>query len=432
MFKKLFILPAILFLLLSACADPLVTITDLADEPDPIPSPGPDPDPNPNPNPSTVVTQIATGTQYSCSIISGGTVKCWGKNEFGQLGNDSTTDSIAAVTVSGVSSVSQISLGHGHACALIIGGTVKCWGNNRDGQLGNNSGGSEGDKSTTPVVVSGLSNAKKVFAGEFHSCALLKDNTAKCWGGNGTGQLGRGSASNSLTPVAVSSLSGITQMSAGPLHACAVVSGATVKCWGYNESGQLGATTTDTCNDEACSPAPVTVTGLSNATQVSIGVDHTCAIISGSTVKCWGKNDNGQLGDNSTTDSPTPVTVSGLNNASQLALGDRFSCAVLEDDTATTEIDEAGTVKCWGRNEWGELGNNSTTDSDTPVTVSGLSDASEIKTEDDHICALISGGTAKCWGGNAYGELGATTTDICSIGGRNASCSKTPISVDNL
>jgi alpha-tubulin suppressor-like RCC1 family protein len=339
-------------------------------------------------------------THHTCALLNSSAVKCWGLNANGQLGNGTTTNSSTPGTVSGLSSgVSAIASGYSHSCAVLITGAVKCWGLNSSGQLGDNST----SQRLAPVDVSGLSSVRAITAGQNHTCALLRTGAVKCWGSGG--RTGDGSGTQRLTPVDVSGLSsGVSEIASGWNHTCAVLSTGAVRCWGDNDERQSGsggggtspqaisglsasaiaiaAAEKNTCvllssgavqcwganafGGTGAAPSgslsnPQTVSGISNAVAISGGSETFCALLSSGAVKCWGYNGTGAFGNGTTTSSHIPVTVPGIS-AVAIETGWHHSCALLS----------SGAAKCWGGNGYGQLGDNSTTQRLSPVNVTGL------------------------------------------------------------
>jgi hypothetical protein len=332
-----------------------------------------------------------------------GTVAAWGSNSVGQLGNGATTDSSTPVQVSDLSGATTIASGWTHSLALGSDGVAWAWGHNEYGELGN----STATYSSTPVQVSGLSGVTAIAAGLSYGLALRSDGSVWAWGLNGYGQLGNGTATNTSTPVQVTGLSGVTAIAAGLSHGLALRSDGTVWAWGRNPYGQLGNGTT------ADSSTPVQVTGLSGVTAIASGHLHSLALRTDGTVWAWGDGFYGGLGNGTVlTRASTPVQVSGLSEVTAIAGGFSYGLAVRTD----------GTVWGWGLNNYGQLGNGTTTNTSTPVQVSGLCGSTAIAAGAFHSVALCSDGSVWAWGLNGYGQLGNSTTT-------NAS---TPVQVSGL
>ncbi|PKN23641.1 MAG: hypothetical protein CVU65_13890 [Deltaproteobacteria bacterium HGW-Deltaproteobacteria-22] len=290
--------------------------------------------------------------------------------------------------------VTAFSVGNFHVCALLEDGQVRCWGDNGSGQIGD---GTVSVNRLTPTTVSGLDPVVSVSAGGSHTCAVLGDGTVRCWGNNLWLQLGSGLAGDSSTPLPVQGLSGAAAVSAGIYHTCTRQSDGTVRCWGSGSSGQLGN------GGNSDSGVPVTVSGLTSVIALDAGEDFTCALRQDQSLWCWGRNNYGQLGDTTTTPRNVPVAVSLASSVAHFSAGRYHACAVLSD----------GTGRCWGINQYGQLGNQTMTISatSTPVVVFGLSTAQSIACGAAHTCAGLSDGTASCWGFNNFGQLGDGTSN---------------------
>jgi len=344
---------------------------------------------SPPPPPQSLATQISTNNSSACALAAGGTIDCWGENEYGGLGDGTTSDSSTPVQVIGITDATEISVGQENDCALLSGGTVDCWGYNGVGDLGNGTT----TNSSTPVAVTGLLGVTQISTNGDTSCALLAGGTVDCWGDNEYGELGNGTTTDSSIPVAVTGLASVEQISVGTNASCALFDGGTVDCWGYNAEGELGnGTTTDSSTPEA-------VTGLSGVSAISSGWEAACALLHSGAVDCWGDNGYGELGVGTTTDSSTPIPVSGLSGIAQISAGGYSACAVLS----------SGAAECWGNNEFGELGNGTTTNALTPVAVTGLTGIAQIAVGPGAGCALLTAGSVDCSGDNQSGGLGNGT-----------------------
>ncbi len=292
---------------------------------------------------------VAAGETFSLALLEDGTVLGWGSNYRGQLGDGSTTQQSTPVPVSGLSEVVAIAAAQDHSLALLEDGTVMAWGANNAGQLGD---GTTAD-SDTPVSVSGLSEVVAVAAGPAHSLALLEDGTVAAWGSNAAGQLGIGTNTGpenckgefdpevacSRTPVAISGINEAISVAAGGGQGAegrsfAVLEDGTVLGWGENYGGMLGIGSSsgpETCHHNSwelpCSKVPAAVPGLTEVESVVAGWGHNLALLESGKVMGWGFNQFGQLGDGTTEDTESPVAVDGLNSASVIAAGSHASYA---------------------------------------------------------------------------------------------------------
>lgn len=345
--------------------------------------------------------QIAAGGFHSCAITGSGGVKCWGYNAEGSLGDGTQQNRLTPVDVVGLGSgVTAITTFDDLTCALTSIGGAKCWGG---GNIGD--GTPRSVPHLTPTDVAGLSSGViAISAGGSHACAVTATGGAKCWGSNLFGALGDGTWNDRLTPVDVVGLtSGVVAISAGNNHTCALTSAGGVKCWGTNVDGAIGdGTTVDRL-------APMPVIGLaSGVVAISAGVSYTCAVTSVGGVKCWGNSFWGSLGDG-TAQQPrlVPVDAAGLG----VGVGAIATSASGGDADHSCANMAAGSVKCWGNNAYGALGDGTTQNRLTPVDVVVLSNGSNgISAGFLHTCALTKVGGIKCWGANSRGALGDGTT----------------------
>ncbi len=342
--------------------------------------------------PST--TALAGGNLHSLAITTDGTVAAWGYNQWGQLGDGTTTNRTTPVQVSGLSGVIAVGGGARHSLALKSDGTVWAWGDNTYGQLGDGTTTSH----STPAPVNGLTGVTAISVGNGHNLALKSDGTVWAWGLNDHGQLGDGATTNRSEPVPVYSLSGVSKVAAGWYHSLALKADLTLRAWGSNQKGQLGdGTTTEQHTPVVCI--------LAGVTSVSVGGHHSLATRMDGSAWAWGDNTYGQLGDGTTTDSSTPVRIGGPGGVTALAAGRYHSLARKSD----------GTVWAWGRNDHGQLGDGTTTNRSSPVQASDLSGITAVAGGGSHSLARKNDQVAWAVGYNACGQLGDGTTTERSI-----------------
>ena len=347
------------------------------------------------------VTAVAGGDAFSCALLAAGSVSCWGTNQQGQTGRGNDDLSVPPGNVIGLTTAAAITAGGAHACAVLSGANLSCWGLNATQQLGATSGDDCGTVvislacSLTPIGITSLAGSvAQASAGALHTCAVTTSGGAMCWGSNSFGQLGDGTNVDRLTPMDVTGLtSGVVQVAAGGQHNCALTGGGGVKCWGLNQFGQLGDGST------AASLTPVDVVGLSSGVAtVFVGHDHSCALMLTGSIKCWGDNSIGQLGDGTTVGRHAPTDVIGISGATFGAAGTIGTCV----------LPVGGSLWCWGSASI--VGDGTWLYRTSPTHIKGLSSGiADVSLGAGHACALTTVGGVKCWGNNSEGQLGDGT-----------------------
>ncbi len=348
---------------------------------------------------------ISAGSLHACGVTERHTVRCWGRNANGRLGDGTTTDSETAVEVVGLADVVEVSAGLAHSCAIVGDGRVFCWGAYLIARR-NDAGTTYYEDALTPVErpdargalsisvspggydncallpdssvhcwgdlrqtvpIRGSTGAVQVRGGQAYGCALLRDRTVACWGFNGDWQAGVADA------VAIDASSD---------HACAVIADGTVHCWGSNTFGKAGKEPGDAAS-------PTAVREVKNAIGLATGSYHSCAVLADLTLRCWGEGGNGEFGEGVPVATSAAVAVPGTTEAISVYAGERYSCSLLRDRTA----------KCWGA-----LTHFATEETD------GFGDTIALAAGYGHTCASGSDGRVRCWGDNSYGQLGDGTT----------------------
>lgn len=390
---------------------------------------------------------IMSGAGHTCARWLDGVVKCWGHNDMGQLGLGHVTDiggapgqmgsALAAVDLGEAAHALSPSGQSSHTCALLAQGRVKCWGRNDSGQLGLgdtvNRGAAPGQMGAAlPVVDLGPKNTLAVVVGGYHTCALASPSL-RCWGRNDFGQLGRGDTvtrgsgpgqmGSALTPIDFGAGRGVVAVAAGVAHTCALLDTGRVRCFGRNDSGQLGlGDTTHRCRAGGETPAALPDVDLGpgrTATSIASGGTSTCAVLDDGSVRCWGRNIFGQLGlgdMRARGDEPgemgaalPAVDLGPGRKAVQLAAGGNHMCALLDD----------GSARCWGLNNYGQLGLGDNVNRGAgPGQMGALLAAPRlgglaigVTAGEEFSCATLGDGRVKCWGDNRIGQLGLGDTD---------------------
>jgi len=303
--------------------------------------------------------------------------------------------------------------GFQHTCGLLGSGAAYCWGFNGSFQLGT---GAANDRDTLPRLVAGGLEFARIDAGEGHTCGITPAGAAYCWGsGSNDGALGSDTAYLTPLPVPVDGGLKFKAITLGRTHTCALTTAGVAYCWGNNDFGKLGADTTG-----LGVRTPVPVVGGHTFTAIAAGDYHTCAIAVGGAAYCWGANDFGALGTGDSAYHSTPTAVAGGHLFKAIDGGNVHTCGL------TT----GGDVYCWGSGDWGQLGNGARTDQPAPVKIDGGRTYTAVSVGSSHSCALAAGGQLDCWGGDGAAQLGGTAGETCIYGpgpSDNFPCTSTPV-----
>lgn len=408
-------------------------------------------------NPIVELARKNNSEAHQCGIYNDGTLKCWGRNTEGQLGQDNTTSYGANYTTASLytanpinlgQTVTKVELGGYHTCAILNDGNVKCWGHNDLGQLGREDTNRIGDEAGEMALITALNFTNDITdlaLGEKHTCVMDSQGQVFCWGRNDFGQLGLGHASHysdgpaesplALSPIPLGTGRKAISIDAGYHHTCALLDNSQVKCWGYNALGQLGQEDTFARGDQASElgnnlPAINLGVGLT-AAEVYAGGHTTCVKLNTGKIKCWGYNDHGQLGlgidfrlrqgdavgemgDNL----PEVNLGSSVTDILQLSPFYPATCALVLEDGRNL-------VKCFGRNEDGQLGNEDQSQGDEPAELGANNPSLDLGTSKSifdvyggtyHNCALFTDGSSKCWGYNGNNVLGTNGANGTHVG----------------
>ncbi len=367
---------------------------------------------------------IFASRTHSCVLHSNGEISCWGRNWKGSTGDAATGDAPPVpIKIDGIDNATYLATGDLLSCAILESGRITCWGGIVTNDFIENEDGQISPIPTIPPIPQWLSpldleSFKKLTVGGSHLCILDQDNIISCVGVNLFGQLGKGEFGDTLNfeLASVSNIDDAIDISVGSQHSCALHESGEISCWGRNHFGQLG---TGEAQVGSHSAVPQRVIGITDAIAVAASTTNiTCALHENGEVSCWGQNDFGELGTNadpSTDHSALPVKIEGISNATAITAGNFHVCA----------LHESGEVSCWGGGFFGQLGvDEEVIDgfSTTPVKVAGISDVTAISASSNHTCALHETSEVTCWGLDISGQLGSGT----AVGNPN---STTPVEV---
>jgi alpha-tubulin suppressor-like RCC1 family protein len=355
---------------------------------------GPDSGPSPQPGPQPLIGDLRVGTNSTCATTEDeGTPFCWGANEFGQLGDGTTTDRLRPTPVAGAPRFLSPLPGD-HACSPDVD-KLLCWGRNLSGEVGVGTTAAV----STPALVSGGLVFAQVAVGADFTCGQAKTAVTYCWGANDVGQLGTGAASGSSVPVPVAGTAVFRALAAGGRTACGVTDTSEVLCWGDGADGELG-------NGQfgVTSATPIVVMGGDHQfLDVAIGANAagqaTVCAVARDGVFCWGKNSDGEIGDGTKVRKNVPTPVVGISSPVYVAPAGSHTCVRLPSAEAA----------CWGKG--GRLGTGGSQGSLTAVPVAGGHVFAVIWSGRDHTCGRTDDEPSRafCWGDNSRGQLGDGT-----------------------
>ncbi|AZZ37705.1 hypothetical protein CIK05_13165 [Bdellovibrio sp. qaytius] len=334
---------------------------------------------------------------HTCALTQLGWINCWGANNTGQIGNNTQTESNKQIPIrSGIIQISTARSGpsttSGTTFAITLTGVLMSWGDNLYGKLGT---GTSGGASFTPQIVD-VTNRYKFISSQYgHVCAITSTDVLKCWGYNSDGQVGDNTLVQKNSPVTVDAGVSYKFVAVGASFTCAITTAGVLKCWGLNDTGQVGD------NTLVSKTTPVVINSGTTYDSVSLGYSHACGVTTAGVLKCWGSDTVGQMGDGGLpVDRYTPNVVDSGVNYSSVSTSNNTSCAI-----TTT-----GILKCWGENDNGEIGDGSTANRTLPVTVDSGTSYASVSMGGDHTCGVTTAKVAKCWGLNDHGQLGLGTT----------------------
>ena len=334
-------------------------------------------------------SSVSAGGQTSCETKSDGTIWCWGRNNFGQLGNGTTGLSKVPVQVGSGQDWKAVSTSGASTCGIKTDGSLWCWGLDNWGQLGIG----RGQPRLTPVRVGSSTQWATVSTSWFHTCATRANGSLWCWGQNNRGQLGDGTTTTKGRPTQIGTARTWAEVTTGGWHSCGTRTDGTAWCWGQNAFGQLGNTRPD------IQPTPVRVGTGTGWVQLSAGWAHTCGVTADGHASCWGFNNRGQLGDGTRAlrRAPAPVT------------GDHIWTSISTGDASTCGIDNTGSAYCWGSNRYRQLGDGSGQGQLVPTLVRSDHPWVSIEAGWFHVCGGLDTGVTACWGNNELGQVGNGT-----------------------